>query len=135
MKTSRLLYWTPRVLSILFICFLTMFSLDVFEPGRSAGEIAIGLLMHNIPSIILTILLVISWKKEIVGALGYFGAGLFYAGLVIKQVSNSDLPWYDAITRSLVIAGPAIIIGILFLINWRKRKENMVRKLDINKLK
>jgi len=92
MKTSRLLYWTPRVLSILFICFLTMFSLDVFEPGRSAGEIAIGLLMHNIPSIILTILLVISWKKEIVGALGYFGAGLFYAGLVIIQTCRGMMP-------------------------------------------
>ncbi len=30
-----------------------LFSLDVFEPGLSAQEIAIGLFMHNIPALIL----------------------------------------------------------------------------------
>mgnify|MGYP002070012838 CR=1 FL=1 len=29
-KVSRFLYWTPRILSILFILFLAMFSLDIF---------------------------------------------------------------------------------------------------------
>lgn len=123
MKTSRILYWSPRVLSILFICFLTMFSFDVFEPGRSVGEIALGLLMHNIPSIILIILLIIAWRKEIAGAISYFGAGLLYVGFVIYQAINSGLPWHTAITWNITIAVPAFVIGILFLINWRKRRE------------
>ena len=46
----------------------------------SAGEIMLGLLMHNIPSNIMAVLLVIAWKKEIVGAVGYFEAGLLYNG-------------------------------------------------------
>ncbi|WP_418791828.1 DUF7670 domain-containing protein [Phosphitispora sp. TUW77] len=123
-KTGKILYWTPRILSILFICFLTLFSLDVFESGMSAGEVALGLFMHNIPSIIMVVLLVIAWRKEIVGAVGYFGAGLLYMGFVVFGVVNSGLPWYLAITWSLTIAGPAFIIGILFLLNWKKRKGN-----------
>ena len=120
---GKILYWTPRVLSILFTCFLALFSLDVFEPGMSAGEIMLGLLMHNIPSIIMAVLLVIAWKKEIVGAVGYFGAGLLYNGIVIFNIVNSGLQWYLAISWSLIIAGPLFIIGILFLINWKKRNE------------
>lgn len=122
-KKEKMLYWTPRLLSILFICFLTIFSFDVFEPGKSIGEILLGLLMHNIPSIILIVLLIIAWKKEIVGAVSYFGAGLLYIGFVVFNIVNSDLPWYVAITWSITIAGPAFIIGVLFLINWKKRKE------------
>ena len=88
-KTRKMLYWAPRILSILFICFLTLFSLDVFEPGMSAGEIALGLFMHNIPSIIMIVLLVIAWRKEIVGAVSYFCAGLFYIGFLIFSAVNS----------------------------------------------
>jgi peptidoglycan/LPS O-acetylase OafA/YrhL len=106
-----------------------MFSFDVFEPGRSGGEIALGLLMHNIPSIILIILLAIAWRKEIVGVASYFGAGLLYVGFVIYQVTNSGLPWYTAITWSITIAVPAFVIGILFFINWRKRRENTGKKI------
>ena len=36
-KTGKGLYWAPRILSILFICFLSLFSLDVFEPGKGIG--------------------------------------------------------------------------------------------------
>ncbi|MEA4814148.1 MAG: hypothetical protein VB112_04515 [Oscillospiraceae bacterium] len=122
-KTEKILYWAPRILSILFICFLTLFSLDVFEPEMSAGEIALGLFMHNIPSIIMIILLVISWRKEIVGAVSYFCAGFLYIGFLIFGAVNSGLQWYLVISWSIIIAGPAFIIGVLFLINWRKRKQ------------
>lgn len=122
-KTEKVLYWAPRILSILFICFLTLFSLDVSEQGKSIGEILTGLLMHNIPSIIMTVLLIIAWRKEIVGAVSYFGAGLLYIGFVVFGAVNSGLPRYLAITWSLTIAGPAFIIGVLFLINWKKRNE------------
>jgi hypothetical protein len=87
-KTGKVLYWIPRILSILFICFLTIFSFDVFEPGKGIGEILLGLFMHNIPSIIMAVLLAIAWKKKIVGAVSYFSAGLLYIGLVVFSVVN-----------------------------------------------
>jgi len=126
-KSEGIIYWAPRILPILFICFLTMFSLDVFEPGLSIGEILLGILMHNIPSIIMAVLLAIAWKKEIVGVVSYFGAGIIYIGLVVFNVVNSDLPWYFAITWSLTIAGPAFVIGALFLICWRRRETLQIR--------
>lgn len=121
MKKST--YWTPRIMSILFICFLSLFSLDVFQPGMSATEIALGLFMHNIPSIILIVLLIISWRREIIGALTYFAAGTIYIGFVLYNVMKSGLPWYTGLTWSLIIALPAFIIGLLFLANWRHRKK------------
>lgn len=121
-ETGKLLYWAPRILSILFICFMSLFSLDVYEPGMRAGDVALGLFMHNIPSLTMLVLLVIAWRSEIVGAVGFIGAGLLYIGFVVFNVINAALPRYIAITWVLTIAGPAFLIGILYLINWQKRK-------------
>jgi len=62
--------------------------IDVFESGKSIGEILLVLFMHNIPSIIMAVLLAIAWKKKIVGAVSYFSAGLLYIGLVVFSVVN-----------------------------------------------
>src|SRR3989344_3123701 len=114
---SKKLYWAPRVLSILFILFLTMFSFDVFEPGLKWWEMAIGFLMHNIPVLVLTIALVISWRREIVGAVVFFVAGLLYIALILtnKHFEMVMLTWI------LFISGPAFIVAVLFLINWNKK--------------
>lgn len=117
-KVSKFIYWMPRVVSILFIIFLVMFSLDVFTPGATAKDIIIGLFMHNIPSLILVVVLIISWKYEIVGGIVFILAGLVYIIMVaIRQ------PWPLVLTWSLIIAGPAFFIGILFMITWFKKKD------------
>ena len=56
-KRRGVIFWLPRILSIIFILFLTMFSLDIFGNGYSFWEIVVGLLVHNIPSLILLIVL------------------------------------------------------------------------------
>ena len=117
-KISRFVYWTPRILSILFILFLAMFSLDVFEPGLTAGQIAIGLFMHNIPVLVLLVVLIISWKYEIVGGIAFILAGLLY---ILVLAMNPNFEWY-MLSWSLIIAGPAFFIGILFMIGWFKKK-------------
>ena len=73
--------------------------------------------MHNIPVIILTITLIISWKHEIVGGVIFILAGLAY---VIFTLSSGVL-WYLAFSWSLIIAVPAFLIGILFMINWKRK--------------
>ena len=67
-----------------------MFSLDVIEPGRSVGDIIIGLIMHNIPVFILTGLLIIAWKHELVGAITFITAGLLYSGLTVFRAIHSE---------------------------------------------
>jgi hypothetical protein len=117
-KINQFIYWTPRILSILFLLSLVIFSLDVFEPGLSLSQILLGLFMHNIPVFILLIILWISWKYEIVGGIAFILAGSLYISILFM---NSEFQWY-MLSYSLIIAGPAFLIGILFLINWFKKK-------------
>lgn len=122
-KSGKFIYWTPRILSILLILFLAMFSLDVIGPGRSVGDILIGLIMHNIPVLILTALLMIAWKHELVGAITFIAAGSLYSGMNVFRAIHSDIPWYLSIPWSLTIAGPAFLVGILFLLNWKQKRQ------------
>jgi hypothetical protein len=118
MKINKFIYWTPRILGIIFILFLMIFSLDVFEPGLTVWQIIIGLFMHNIPALLLLIVLIISWKYEIVGGIIFNLAGLLY---ILMLFMNSNFQLY-MLSWSLIIAGPAFLIGILFLINCFKKK-------------
>jgi len=113
-RVNKFIYWTPRILGIIFILFLMMFSLDIFQPGLTVWEITIGLFMHNLPALILLIFLIISWKHEIVGGIVFILAGLLY---ILLLATSSHFEWYMLIW-SLIIATPAFLIGILFLINW-----------------
>lgn len=122
-KMGKIIYWTPRVLGIMFVLFLALFSLDVFEEGKSFGEIALGLLMHNIPALVLAGLLAAAWKREIIGAIAFILTGILYVGLIAKNALENGFEWY-MVSWILTIAGPAFLVGILFWINWRKRQDN-----------
>ncbi len=118
---SRFIYWTPRIVSIIFLLFLAMFSLDVFGNGYTFWQTFVGLFMHNIPVFILAILLWISWKHELVGAITFILAGLLYIYLTLFR---AQIPWYIALSWSMIIAGPAFFIGILFYIGWKRKQKN-----------
>ncbi|MBC3796329.1 DUF7670 domain-containing protein [Acetobacterium tundrae] len=118
-KINGFIYWTPRILSILFVIFIGLFSLDVITPELSIGEIIQGLLIHNVPTFALIIILAIAWKFEIIGGIAFIVAGIAY----IIMALQGGIPWYIAISWSLTIAGPAILIGILFLLNWHLKRK------------
>jgi hypothetical protein len=118
-KVSKFVYWTPRILSIIFLLFLTLFSLDVFEPGLTFWQIVAGLLMHNIPTFILLAVLLISWRYEIVGGVAFILAGIAY---IIMLFMNPQFEWY-MLSWAITISGPAFLIGALFLIGWFKKKK------------
>lgn len=105
------IYWTPRVLGVVYLLFLAMFSLDIFDGGYGFWGTVVGLFMHNIPVIILAIVLWIAWKREIVGGAGFILSGIFYLVMI-----RGELP------ASLIIAGPAFLIGCLFMVGWWKEK-------------
>ncbi len=119
-KSGRVLYWSPRILAILLILLMAAMSLDVFESGGTAWEIAGGLFMHNIPVFIMIIILIVAWKREIVGGVAFILAGIAY----ITFAATSGIPWYLVISWSLTIAGPALLTGVLFLINWYRKRKN-----------
>ena len=118
-RAGKFIFWAPRILSIMFLLFLAVFSLDVFGNGYTFWETVVGLLMHNIPVFILLAVVVISWKHEIVGGIAFILAGLLYIALLLM---NPQREWY-MLSWSLMIAGPAFLVGILFLINWFEKKK------------
>ncbi|MGV8168862.1 MAG: DUF7670 domain-containing protein [Candidatus Nanoarchaeia archaeon] len=118
-QVNRFLYWTPRVLSIIFILFLALFSLDIFEMNLGFWGTLLGLFMHNIPSLILLIILIISWKHEIVGGIAFILAGLLY---IVLSLGRNKFEWY-LLAWALQISGIAFLVGILFLVGWYKKKK------------
>jgi len=110
---KQILFWTPRIGGILFILFISLFALDIFDMQLGFWETIVGLFMHLIPSILLTIALIIAWKWEWVGAVLFIGWAIWYV------VFMQGLPWIAYV----LIAGLPVLIGLLFLAGWIWRKE------------
>ncbi|MCX6741801.1 MAG: hypothetical protein NTX24_01330 [Candidatus Pacearchaeota archaeon] len=122
-KEGGWIFWTPRILSIIFILFLVLFSLDVFDGNYGFWGTILGLFMHNLPSLFLLVVLLISWKHETVGGIVFILAGLLYTVIcIVRVIMSSPTEWY-MLTWPITIAGPAFFIGILFLIDWFKKKK------------
>lgn len=120
-KLWKFIYWAPRILAIIFLLFLMIFSFDVFGQGYGFWGTALAFFMHNIPVIILGIIIAISWKYEIVGGIAFILAGLLYITTLIIKAFTGSFEWY-MLSWSLLISGPAFLVGALFLVNWLKKK-------------
>lgn len=116
---NRILYWTPRAVSIAFVLFLGMFALDVFDGRHGFLETMIALAVHLIPSLLLIAALILAWRWEWIGAVVYGAGGLLY----LSEVLPRPLPAAIKASWILCIAGPAILVAALFLANWFKRAE------------
>jgi|SRR3989339_559828 len=119
---SKSLYWTPRILSIVFIFFLALMSLDIFEGNYGFWGTIVGLFMHNIPAMILLIVLIISWKHGIVGGVGFILGGILYLIMILMNILKTGFEWYY-LAWAVQISGIAFFIGILFLVGWFKKKK------------
>ena len=122
-KNSKFIYWTPRILSIIFILFLMMFSLDIFEGNYGFWGTIIGLFMHNIPAFILLAVVIISWKHELVGAIAFILVGILFILRDFITVIMNGFDW--RIAWDLTLVGPALLVGILFIIGWFKKKKEV----------
>ena len=119
--SAKLLFWAPRVLSIAFILFLSLFSLDVFDGRLGFWQTVLALTMHLIPVFVLIAALIAAWKWEWIGALLYAAAGLLY--VVWVATGSRPVPPEVRLSWILTIAGPAFIIAGLFLANWLKHDQ------------
>jgi hypothetical protein len=104
---EKFLFWTPRILAILAILFMMMFSLDCFEMGGK--DVLICLVMHNIPAFITIVVLVIAWKWELIGGLLFIAVSV--AGTIYFNRSGDN--W-----GVLVIMTPFLVTGILFIVHY-----------------
>ena len=116
--TKRTLFWTPRILCILFAMFLSIFAFDVFGEGKGFWETVLALLIHLIPVYIVGIVLAVAWRWEWVGAVAFIALAIFH---VVSGWGRFPLVNY------LFIPGPLVLIGVLFQFNWIFRAQVRTR--------
>ena len=105
---SKFFYWLPRVLTILSILFMALFSLDSFGGNESAGKKMLVFLMHNIPVFILVVILIIAWKREVAG------------GIILILASLTGCLFFHSFTGnsgSIIVIAPFFLEGSLFLLH------------------
>ena len=100
----------------MFAAFIGIFAADVFGEGGGFWRVALALVMHLIPTFLAVALLAVSWRHEWIGGILYVALGVFY---VAWAWGRPFARWYVF----LLIAGPPILVGALFLLNWRYRAQ------------
>lgn len=108
-KKNTFFYWAARIVAILDIIFLAWESLEI--GGYNLSNFFTQNILTSIP---LLIILIVAWKYDIVGAIGFCLAGIFF----LIYFEWGDFP----------IGFVPIFIGILFALSWLKRR----RKTSVN---
>lgn len=103
-RSAKLLLWSPRILGILVCLFLSLFAFD----ARTLPDFA----MHVAPMLVLLAVVGVSWRWECVGGVVFTALAAGYAYFARDHVS-----WIP------VIAGPLLIVGILFTWSWIYHQE------------
>jgi hypothetical protein len=101
MKTSiKVLHWTPRIICILAIVFISLFTLDSFRPDLTIWQQIGEFLIHLIPSFIF-----------------------------VHNYKMNDSIWISLVTI-MMITIPFIIVGILFIVShFKKRSQNPAQEV------
>jgi hypothetical protein len=112
MKTheNNLLFWTPRIASIILAAFIFLLAMDVFYEPRFWK-------IHLIESALILSILAVAWRHE------WFGGMLFIllgTAFMILKLNHVDL--------ILLISVPLFLIGILLLAGWYQRKESAAKR-------
>lgn len=105
---QTILYWTARVLAILAILFMMMFSMDCFGGSWTTKEQLICFVMHNIPAFIVFLILLVAWKWELTGGILFMLAAV--AGSIYFRAFSGN-------PGVLILLLPFVITGILFTVH------------------
>ena len=104
---DRPLLWAPRVFGIVVSLFLALFALDAFSVSRPLIASSVDFLIHLVPAMLVCIAVIVSWRRPAIGAAAFVALAVGYAALAQR------VDWV------LVISGPLLVVGVLFLLSWR----------------
>ena len=131
MKTSiQILHWSPRILCIMAILFVSMFALDAFAPGLTIMQQISGFLIHLIPSFVLLACLIVAWKWELIGGIIFTLIGIGFSPFVYQLNYNRIHDVGTCLVILLVITFPFIVVGVLFIMSYLMKKKN-IQKADL----
>jgi hypothetical protein len=109
-RLAKTFHWASRLAAFGIIFFVSLFSLDVFDMEGTPLELLGAFIMHNLPSIFMIFLLVVAWRRPVVGFMAFLIVGLFF---LLVAVMNRSLGHF------LLFAGPLLLISGLFYADWR----------------
>jgi hypothetical protein len=124
-RRLKILYWLPRVIGILAILFISIFALDAFNPEKTFWNQIGDFIMHLIPSLILTLILIIAWRREFIGGILFTLIGIGFTPFIY----NHNYAMNQSVGMSLLIVFmitvPFILIGVLFLVSHYLNKKSL----------
>ena len=112
---SRIIHWTPRIAAILIILFTSLFSLDVFGERGTPLQVLGGFLMHNIPSIVMLVVLILAWKRPVVGFAAFLLVAVAFCIFFVRDIY--------ALSNLLLFILPLLLIASLFYADWQWVKQ------------
>jgi hypothetical protein len=110
-RLRKIIHWSPRIAALLIIFFVGLFSLDVFGTGAPPLEVLAGFLVHNIPSLIMLVLLIFAWKRPVVGFVAFLIAAAAFAVFFVRDIY--------ALPNLLLFVLPILLIASLFYADWQ----------------
>lgn len=109
LKTWR---WLPRILTIIYILFISLFALDAFGGDESILLQIGGFLIHLLPSFLLVGALMWAWRKPLVGA-------ILFSALGVMSIFAWDT--YQHLLNFAVLSLPLLITGVLYYVSHSRR--------------
>jgi len=105
---NKTLRWLPRILTIAYILFISLFALDAFSSDVSLFAKIGGFLIHLFPSFLLTAALAVAWKKPLPGGILFLALGVL-----------ATLFWntYRQFLSFIVLSLPMLTSGLLFIVS------------------
>ena len=121
-RLAKIIHWAPRVAAMMIIFFMGLFSLDVFEMQASPLELLGGFLMHNIPSIVMLVLLIFAWKRPAVGFVAFLVAAALFSIFFVRSIY--------ALPNLVLFVLPILLIAGLFYADWKWLKPQPTAEAD-----
>jgi hypothetical protein len=103
--------WSPRILGIAVSFVLSLFALDAFTSGRPVDRAVADFVMHLVPALAVLAVVMMAWRRPWMGGVTFVLLAAAYA-----LAARSRLDWV------LVISGPLLVVGLLFLWSWRSQQ-------------
>lgn len=122
-NSSKTYYWLPRLLCITAILFISIFALDAFSPELTFWQQIDGFFIHLIPSFILLSLLILAWKRELIGGIIFLIIGIGLSPYVFSHNYRMNHSIFMSLGIIFSITIPFAIVGVLFIVSHFKRKE------------
>jgi len=123
--STRVLHWLPRIICIMGILFISMFSIDALNSELTIWQQIWSLSMHLIPSFVLILLLLLSWKRELIGGIIFMIIGLGFSPIIFIHNFKMNQSIWMSLGVISVITIPFAIVGVLFILSHYRKKKSI----------